>query len=103
MAEQNLDEILKLTEEIRLLFPDKTIWLYSGYCFEDCLIKEKMCEENIYRVLRYEIIKNIDVMVDGRYIDSQKDITLKYRGSSNQRLIDVKQSLYKGEVILYDN
>ena len=46
-----------------------------------------------------EIIKNVDVMVDGRYIDSQRDITLKWRGSKNQRVILVKESLKKGEIV----
>lgn len=50
---------------------------------------------------RKEIFKNIDVLVDGKYIDSQRDITLPYRGSLNQRLIDVKQSLQKGKIVLW--
>ena len=91
----------KNTDEIRLLFPNKSIWVYSGYSFEDCLIKPKICEENIFRALRCEIIKNVDVMVDGRYIDSQRDITLKWRGSSNQRVINVQETLKQGRVILY--
>ena len=91
----------KNADEIRLLFPNKSIWVYSGYSFEDCLIKPKICEENIFRALRYEIIKNVDVMVDGKYIDSLRDISLKWRGSSNQHVIDVKKSLQKGEIVLW--
>ena len=79
--------------EIRLLLPEKTIWLYSGYTFEECLLNTK----------RREILKNTDVMVDGRYIDSQRDITLKWRGSSNQRVIDIKQSIKQNELVLYCN
>lgn len=51
--------------------------------------------------MRQEIIKNVDIMVDGRYIDSQRDITKKWAGSSNQRVIDIKKSLQQGEVVLY--
>lgn len=91
LHEANLDEVLDLVNEIRFLFPNKSIWLYSGYTFEECLLNTK----------RREIIKNTDVMVDGRYIDSQRDISLKWRGSSNQRVIDIKQSLQKGEIILW--
>ena len=93
----------KNADEIRLSFPNKTIWLYSGYRFDDeeCWVKPKNDISNIYRLMRQEIIKNIDVMVDGRYIDSQRDITLKWRGSKNQRVIDCQQSLKKGEIILW--
>lgn len=88
---------------IRLSCPQKTIWLYSGYKFEDCLVKDKICPENIFRALRYEIIKQCTVMVDGQYIDYNRDITLTWRGSSNQRVIDIKHSLKAGDIVLYDN
>ena len=101
LHEANLDGVLDLVNEIRLLFPNKSIWLYSGYCFsdEECWVKPKNDIANIYRFMRQEIIKNVDVMVDGRYIDSQRDITLKWRGSKNQRVILVKESLKKGEIV----
>lgn len=91
------------TDRIRLLFPNKTIWLYSGYRFDDeeCWVKPKNDIANIFRFVRQEIIKNVDVMVDGRYIDSQRDITLKWRGSSNQRVIDVQKSLQQNKIILH--
>ena len=54
-----------------------------------------------YQVYRQHIIKNCDVLVDGQYIDSQRDMTLPYRGSNNQRLIDIEQSLQKGEIVLW--
>ena len=91
----------KNADKIRLSLPNKSIWLYSGYCFDDeeCWVKPKNDIANIYRFMRQEIIKNVDVMVDGRYIDSQRDITLKWRGSKNQRVILVKESLKKGEIV----
>lgn len=91
--EYNHNILNQNTDEIRLLLPEKTIWLYSGYTFEECLLNTK----------RREILKNTDVMVDGRYIDSQRDITLKWRGSSNQRVIDIKQSIKQNELVLYCN
>lgn len=103
LAEENIDNVLDLVNEFRLSCPQKTIWLYSGYKFEDCLVKDKICPENIFRALRYEIIKQCTVMVDGQYIESQRDITLKWRGSSNQRVIDIKKSLKVGDIVLYDN
>ena len=101
LHENNLDGVLSLVNKIRLLLPEKTIWLYTGFTFEECLIKPKMCEENIFRALRYEIIKNVDVMIDGRYIDSQRNITKKWAGSNNQRVIDIKKSLEQNKIVLY--
>lgn len=107
LHENNLDEVLKLVKEIRISFPEKTIWLYSGYNFD--LLNSKY---NEYKYIpfaanadewltRWEIISNVDVLVDGEYIDEQKDLTLKFRGSKNQRVIGVQQTLKQGKVVLY--
>lgn len=110
LAEQNLDEVLKLVQEIRISFPEKTIWLYTGFEWNQIMNIKVMqpifsCEDlenKIQNVLkRQEIIKQCDVLVDGEYIDEQKDLSLKFRGSSNQRVIDVKQSLTQNKVVLY--
>ena len=110
LSEENHDKTLVTVYEIRLLFPNKSIWLYSGYSWEKCqpfseegLLKGSNFAPNLQKILkkRYEIISKCDVIIDGRYIDSQRDITLKYRGSSNQKVIDVQQSLQQGEIILY--
>ena len=101
LADENRQDVLNLVNKIRLLLPDKTIWLYSGYTWEECLIKPKTCEENIFRALRYEVLKQCDVFVDGRYVEKQKDITLKWAGSRNQRVIDVKETLKQNKVVLY--
>lgn len=110
LAEQNLDGVLDLIKEIRISFPEKTIWLYTGFEWDQIMdIKViqpifscKDLENKIQNVLkRQEIIKQCDVLVDGEYIDEQKDLTLKWRGSKNQRVIDVKQSLAQNKVVLY--
>lgn len=112
LAEQNLDEVLSLIKEIRISFPEKTIWLYTGYEWNQIMnIKITQpffscqdLESKIQNVLkRQEIIKMCDVVVDGEYIDGQRDITLKWRGSSNQRVINVEQSLAQNKVVLYCN
>lgn len=104
LHEQNLDEVLKLTQQIRNSFPEKTIWLYTGYELSE-IVKQEQYEKvsGIPSVWskRWEIISNVDVLVDGEYIDEQKDLTLKWRGSKNQRVIDVKQSLAQNKVVLY--
>ena len=71
------DEVLKLIKEIKEIFPQKTIWVYTGYTIED-LIKEG----------KEAILDHIDVLVDGRYIDELRDVTLPFRGSSNQRILE---------------
>lgn len=109
LSEENLDKTLKYLHEIRLSCPNKTIWLYSGYCWECVfdngwhyhpLTAEKLLT---HRWERQKILKLCDVMIDGQYIDSQKDITLKFRGSGNQRVIDIKKSLKQNKVVLWEN
>lgn len=85
---ENIAEVCSLCKEIKETFPEKDIWLYTGYVFE-----------NIHS---YSVMKYVDVLVDGPYIESQRDITLPFRGSKNQRIIDVKKTLQQNEVVLLD-
>lgn len=82
-------DIESLCEAIKRDYPDKTIWAYSGYTFEALLEKN------------HSLLKYIDVLVDGRFIESLKDLRLRFRGSSNQRIIDVPKSLEKKEIVLW--
>lgn len=96
-------------DKIRLSSGRKNIWIYSGYSWSDIWCSEAAlqadyaldyCEEvSINHKKRQAIISQCDVMVDGKYIDSQRDITLKWRGSSNQRVINIPESLKQGKVI----
>lgn len=103
LAEQNLDEVLSLIKEIRISFPEKTIWLYTGYSYSEIFRGQSSClsQEGLNNFKRREIIKQCDVLVDGEYIDEQKDLTLKWRGSKNQNCINVKQSLAQNKMVLY--
>lgn len=105
LAEKNLDGVLNLVNKIRLLLPEKTIWLYSGFTWEQIMYPVVTDDFNPPRDellrKRKEITMSANVLVDGRYIDSQRDITLKWRGSSNQRVINIEESLKKGEVVLW--
>ena len=103
LHENNLDEVLKLIQEIRIFFPEKTVWLYTGYSYSEIFRGQLSClsQEGLNNFKRREIIKQCNVLVDGEYIDEQRDITLKWRGSKNQRCIDVKQSLTQNKVVLY--
>lgn len=110
LHENNLDEVLKLVQEIRIFFPEKTIWLYTGFAWNQIMNIKVMqpifsyedLESKIQNVLkRQEIIKLCNVVVDGEYIDEQRDVTLKFRGSKNQRVISVPETLKQGKVVLY--
>ena len=110
LHEANLDGVLDLVNEIRLSFPNKSIWLYSGYQWEECqpfnedgLLKPDKFAPNLQKILqkRYEVISRCNVMVDGRYIDSQRNPSKKWAGSDNQRVINIQGSLKQGKVVLY--
>ena len=105
LADENLDSILKLVNKINVLFPEKTIWIYTGYTFEQIMNPIVTDDFNPERDKlinnRKEIVKQCDVLIDGRYIDEQRDIKLKWRGSRNQRVIDVQKSLKTNSIVLY--
>lgn len=90
----NRSTIYCLVKEIKEKFPQKDIWMYTGYTWEE--IFEKDIRE-IQRTLCW-----LDVLVDGPYIEEQRDITLPFRGSKNQRLIDVQATLEQNKIILYN-
>ena len=94
----NQKGILPLLRRIRKELPNKTIWCFSGYTF-DTDILEDMC--NKYEETK-ELISYIDVLVDGKFEIDKKNFKLKFRGSSNQRIINVKESLKNNKVILMD-
>ena len=111
LHEANLDGVLDLVNEIRLLLPKKTIWLYTGYTWSSIQSKinstfvfDKELDNKIeIHNKRQQIVQQCDVLVDGKYINSQRDVSLRWRGSSNQNVIDVQQSLKQNKMILYCN
>lgn len=96
----------KNQDEIRLSFHTKNIWLYSGYTWKQVMNPVVTDDLNPNRdkiiKMRQDIIKQCDVFVDGRYVDELRDLTLHWRGSSNQRVIDVQKTLQSKEIVLYD-
>lgn len=107
LADENLDGVLNLVNRIRLLMPEKTILLYTGFTWESIMWSRMphpphhSPEDFLHWNQRNEIVSKCDVLVDGRYIDSQRNIQLKWRGSENQRVIDIQESLKQNKVILY--
>src|SRR5699024_4729676 len=96
----NVITIFNLIKTIKLNFPKKKIWCYTGYTWEQIF---NACQlDNIYYIYRQDAVKMVDILVDGRYIDKLRDLTLAFRGSSNQRVIDVKKSLETNSIILWE-
>lgn len=95
---KNQKDVLNLILLFKKIYPNKTIWLYTGY-----ILEEEILNENGSAYTKYikDIINNIDILVDGRFDEKLKDITLKFRGSSNQRIIDIKKSLKENKIILW--
>ena len=87
LIERNIEPLTALLKRVKVIYPDKQVWLYTGGDFEVL--------EGLYE----EIFQYIDILIDGRYIDDLRDYKLKWRGSSNQRIIDVQASLKSGDVI----
>ena len=87
----NAPKVLEIVKRVKMVFPNKDIWIYSGYVWED-IIKDETLRE---------ILKYTDILVDGAYVDELRDISLAFRGSSNQRIIDVPKSLEQNKVILW--
>ncbi len=95
---QNQRALLPFIKRVREALPEKNIWAYSGFTIEEMLKdgSHPHCE------VTEELLGLIDVLVDGRFVEELKDISLKFRGSKNQRIIDVKKTLEAGSAVLYD-
>lgn len=88
--------LIKLTNAVHDL--SKTVWLWTGFVWEDFDHIKLSIDKNLIKALLY----NCDVAIDGPFIEAQKDLTLAFRGSSNQRIIDVPKTIQTGKVVLYD-
>lgn len=97
MEPSNQRALLPFIKKVKETYPNKDIWMYSGYVFDKELLQESRarCE------VTDELLSYIDVLVDGRFVEKLKDLSLKFRGSSNQRIIDVQESLKTNQVVLY--
>ena len=90
LFESNREEVYELIEYIKSVYPNKTVWLYTGYTFND-----------LKKFVPIGILNKIDVIIDGPYIEKFRDTSLKWRGSSNQRVIDVRKTIDTGNIVLH--
>lgn len=96
---QNQPAIVDLLRQIRERYPEKTVWAFSGYLFDKDILPGRLGDPAITKAF----LSYVDVLVDGRFVEEKKDLTLRFRGSSNQRIIDVPASVARGEVVLWED
>ena len=92
---KNQEGLLPLVKKVKEKFPNKDIWCYTGFDFEKDVV-EKMAKNN---ETTRELLKYIDIIVDGKFEEDKKDLKLQFRGSSNQKIVDVKKSLQTGKIV----
>ena len=93
---ENQKALLPFLKRFKKLFPEKTIWMYSGYTYEELNDKKARC----YTKETKQILKLIDILVDGEFNEERKNLMIPFRGSDNQRIIDIKKSLSEKKIIL---
>lgn len=96
---QNQEALFPFIKRVRAVYPNKTIWCYTGFVLDETTGALKEIHKNT--PVTKTLISMFDVLVDGAYVEELKDIRLKFRGSSNQRVIDVQNTLQSGKVVLY--
>ena len=93
---QNQGAIVQLLRQVKRAYPKKSIWAFSGYLFEKDILSGRLGDTAEY-------LSYLDVLVDGPFVEAKKNLSLRFRGSENQRLIDVPASLQKGETVLWQD
>ena len=93
---QNQRGVVELLRQVKSTHPNKNIWAFSGYLFEKDILSGRLGDTSEY-------LSYLDVLVDGPFVESKKNLSLRFRGSGNQRLIDVPASLQKGETVLWQD
>lgn len=96
---ENQPAVVELLRQVKEKYPEKTIWAYSGYLFDKDILAGRLGPQKITE----EYVSYLDVIVDGPFVQSRKNLSLRFRGSDNQRIIDVKASLKAGDIVLWQD
>ncbi len=96
---QNQEPIVELLRQIKQKMPDKSIWAFSGYLFDRDILSGRLGDWKITR----EYLSYLDVLVDGPFVEEKKNLSLRFRGSENQRIIDVPASLAQNKIVLWQD
>lgn len=103
---KNVQNVLKIVDEIRVSYPTKNIWLYTGYTWEEIMtpiISDINSKQLKILHMRKELVSKCDVLIDGRYVDELRDVSLHWRGSSNQRVINVQETLEQKQIVSWES
>lgn len=95
---RNQAVLADVLQKIKEVYPEKNVWCYTGYTFETDLLSGRLCDY----VVTEKMLKNIDILVDGKFIKELKNLKLRFKGSENQRIIDVKKSMEENKIILWE-
>lgn len=98
MEPSNQEALLPLLRKVHQLYPEKNVWCYSGYLFDKDIVDD-MCQKS---EITRELLSYIDILVDGEFVQERKNLKVNFRGSDNQRIIDVKKSLATGKIIHWE-
>lgn len=96
---ENQPPLVDLLRQVRQAYPQKSIWAFSGYLFDKDILSGRLGEPTVTE----EFLSYLDVLVDGPFIEEKKNLSLRFRGSSNQRIIDVPSSLKEGQIVLWQD
>lgn len=96
---ENQPAVLELARQVREYYPEKTIWAFSGYLFDRDILAGRLGDPKVTEAL----LECLDVLVDGPFVESKKNLSLRFRGSENQRIIDVPASRKSGTVVLWED
>ena len=96
---ENQPAVVELLRQIKSKYPEKTIWAFSGYLFDRDILPGHLGDPEITR----EYLGYLDVLVDGPFVEAKKNLSLRFRGSENQRIIDVPASLAAGKIVLWQD
>lgn len=96
---QNQGPIVELLRQIKEKMPEKSIWAFSGYLFDRDILSGRLGDWSVTQ----EYLRYLDVLVDGPFVEEKKNLALRFRGSENQRIIDVPASLAQGKVVLWQD
>ena len=96
---QNQPELVELLRQVKAAYPQKSIWAFSGYLFDKDIVAGKLGD----KAITDEFLSYLEVLVDGRFVEEKKNLSLRFRGSSNQRIIHVPSSLKTGEIVLWED
>lgn len=94
---QNQPAVVELLRQVKAKYPEKSIWAFSGYLLDRDILSGKLGDWQITK----EYVNYLDVLVDGPFVEAKKDLSLRFRGSSNQRIIDVPATLKSGQIVLW--